>query len=257
MPRKARRQPIGVPLHLIARGHHGRPIFRSAESKQHLLDLLTDVAERYRWDVMNWVVMTNHLHLLVQLHEPTLSVGMKRLLGLRAQRWNWSNEERGHVFMGRYRSIEIDNGGYLATVSRYIDLNPVRAGLCRHPSDYIWSGYAGNAGIRLPEAFHHAGLGCRAVSSHVDVSTARARYRRFVCMKVPAWARQGHEFEERPALVDILRPGRVDSWAEATGLWWYTAHEIAEAYGVTDRTVRQWVKDGKPPRPLLTPSRLP
>lgn len=257
MPRRPRRQPVGTPLHVIARAHHGRPVFGTAESKQYLLELLCDVTERWPWDVLNWVVMTNHVHLLVQLHEQTLSDAMKRLLGLHAQRWNWSNEERGHVFMGRFRSIVVDDASYLATVSRYIDLNPVRAGLCRHPADYMWSGYAGNAGLRRPEVFHHAGLGRRAISSHDDVETSRARYRRFVCMKIPAWARKGHEFEERPPLVDILRPGCFESWAEAIDLWWYTAAEIAEAYGVTDRTVRAWLKDGKAPRRLVLPSRLP
>ncbi len=250
MPRQPRRQPIGVPLHVIARGFQGRPIYAEADSKQHLLDLLVEISDRFRWDVLDWVVMTNHIHLVVQLHEPTLSDGMKRLTGLHAQRWNWAQAERGHVYMGRYRSIEIKDDAYLATVVRYIDLNPVRAGLCEHPAHYIWSGYAANAGLRDPEAFHHAGLGRCAISTHEDVATARARYRRFVCKKIPDWARKGHEFEERPPLIDILIPGRFESWSEATDLWWYTAVEIAALYHVTDRTVRMWLKEGKPPPPL-------
>lgn len=235
---------------MIARGYQGRPIYQEAESKQHLLKLLIDVTERYRWDVLDWVVMTNHIHLVIKLHEPTLADGMKRLTGLHAQRWNWVQAERGHVYMGRYRSIEVTDEWYLASVVRYIDLNPVRAGLCAHPASYIWSGYAANAGLREPEVFHHAGLGRCAISDDQDVTIARARYRRFVCEKIPTWARQGHEFEERPPLIDILRPGHFESWAEAIELWWYSAAEIAEVYNVTDRTVRRWLKEGKPPPPL-------
>lgn len=255
MPRRPRTQPIGIPLHVIARGVKGHPIYRSAESKQHLLQLLADVAARFSWDVLDWVVMTNHLHLVVQLREPTLAAGMHRLAGLHAQKRNWREDTRGHVYMGRYRSIEITNERYLATVVRYVDLNPVRAGLCRHPADYVWSGYAANAGLRPAEPFHHAGLGRRAISSHDDVGTSRARYRRFVCEKIEDWARKGHEAEERPGLADILVPGRVDSWSEATELWGYKTGDIARFYGVTDRAVRRWIADGRPPRPWLSPIR--
>lgn len=257
MPRKLRSQPVGTPLHVIARGVKGRPIFEAAESKQHLLELLTEVAEHFRWHVLDWVVMTNHVHLVIQLQAPTLSDGMKRLTGLHAQRWNWREAERGHVYMGRFRSIVLDSDRYLANVVRYIDLNPVRAGLCAHPSEYIWSGYAGNAGLRPPEAFHHAGLGRRAISRHEDLQTARSRYRRFVCMKIPAWAGKGHELEDRPGLGDILVPGRVSSWSDAMDLWWYSTSDIAQFYGVTDRAVRKWIAEQRPPRAWQPPLRLP
>jgi len=257
VPRRHRRQPLHVPLHVIARGVGGRPIFEHAESKQQLLSLLTDVVESFNWTILDWVVMTNHFHLVVDLSEPNLSDGMKRLVGLHAQRWNWRHDERGHVYMGRFRSIAINHSAYLRNVMRYIDLNPVRAGLCSHPAEYVWSGYAGNAGLRRPEAFHHAGFGRLAVSSHEDVETSRLRYRRFVCAKLARWARQGHEFEERPPLVDIIRPGDPSSWTEATDLWWYTAADVARAYGVSDTAARRWMRDGVPPKPLPTAFWLP
>ena len=257
MSRPRREQPIGVPIHVISRGVKGSPIFRKAQSKQYLLALLDDIVERYSWTVLDWVVMTNHFHLVVELEAPTLSDGMERLVGMHARRWNWSEAERGHVYMGRYRSIIVDSAAYLASLVRYVDLNPVRAGLCSHPADYLWSGYAGNAGLRPPESFHHAGLGRRAVSRNDDVETARARYRRFVTVKFPTWARAGHEFEERPPLVDILRPGRVESWSEATDLWWYTTGDIARFYGVSVQSVRDWLKYGKPPKPFPLYRRLP
>jgi REP element-mobilizing transposase RayT len=250
MARKLRRQPLHRPLHVIARGVKGHPIFEHAESKQRLLAVLEEVSNRFEWTVLNWVIMTNHFHLILELCEPTLSDGMKHLAGVHAQWWNWMNCERGHVYMGRYRSIEIDNSSYLRNVTRYIDLNPVRAGLCAHPSDYMWSGYAGNAGLRAPESFHHAGRGRRSIADLDDVDTSRLRYRRFVCAKIPRWARRGHEFEERLPLIDIIRPGDVSSWAEATGLWWYTAVDIAQVYGVSDTAVRNWIRNGVPPKRL-------
>ena len=255
--RPHRQQPLATPIHVIARGVKGNPIFAKAESKQYLLELLHEVVERFAWNVLDWVVMTNHVHLVVQLDEPTLSDGMERLIGLHAKRWNWLEDERGHVYMGRYRSLVVDSSSYLATLTRYIDLNPVRAGLCQHPAEYVWSGYAGNAGLRPPEAFHHAGLGRRAISCHDDVETARSRYRRFVTMKIPAWAHVGHEFEERPPLIDILRLGDAASWGEATHLWGYTTGDIARFYGVSAQAVRDWIRVGRPPRPFPRYRRLP
>lgn len=257
MSRPRRKQPLGIPIHVIARGVKGNPIFRESESKQHLIQNLCDVVDRFQWTILDWVVMTNHVHLVVQLEEPTLSDGMERLIGLHAKRWNWRASERGHVYMGRYRSIIVDSGEYLAALTRYVDLNPVRAGLCAHPADYVWSGYAGNAGIRVPEPFHHAGLGRRAISRHEDLDTARARYRRFVTMKIPAWARAGHEFEERPPLIDILRPGDASSWGEAMELWWYTTGDIARFYGVSLQAVRNWIREDRPPRRFPKGGRLP
>ena len=232
---------------MIARGYQGRPIYAESESKHRLLALLADVVERHGWLVFDWVIMTNHIHLVVELQEPNLSVGMKRLIGLHAQWWNWHEAERGHVYMGRFRSIEVGRGAYLASVSRYIDLNPVRAGMCDEPSRYPWSGYAANAGLRLAEPFHRPDLGRTAIAIAADTETACREYRRFVALKARAWAGRGHQFEERPSLDDVLSARTADALREAKDVWWYSTSTIAEHLGVSDRTVREWVRTGRIP----------
>ncbi len=242
---------------MIARGYHGQPVYGTSESKQHLLTLLTEVTDVYAWQVLDWALMTNHLHLVLRLREPTLSVGMQRLIGLHAQKWNYREQARGHVYQGRFRSISVTVEQHLRTLVRYVDLNPVRAGLCKHPSDWPWSGYAANAGLRKPEAFHSPDLGRNVISAEPDQATAEARYRRFVCELVPSWARRGHEFEERLPLIDVLVPGQIETWSEAYDLWGYTARDVAALYGVTVRTVQNWLATGKaPPVFPLGPSLL-
>lgn len=253
MPRSPRSQPLHTPLHVIARGYFGQPVYESAESKQRLLTLLSDVVTEHDWHVLNWTVMTNHVHLVIKLTEHNLSTGMKTLIGDHAKWWNARQQSRGHVYMGRYRSIVVNDDEHICSLMRYVDLNAARAGLCAHPADWQWSGYAANAGLRAPESFHLPAEGREYVTSARDESEAHARYRRYVCAKLPDWARRGHELEERPPLVAVLIPGRCETWTEAFELWRYTTGDVAAVYGVTTQTVRDWLKADLPPRPFPLP----
>jgi putative transposase len=91
--------------------------------------------------------MGNHYHLLVETPRANLSVGMRQLNGLYARRFNARHGRCGHVFQARYRSILIQKETHLLAVVRYIALNPVRAGLCAHPSAHRWSSYAATVGL--------------------------------------------------------------------------------------------------------------
>ena len=250
MSRRPRQQPIGVPIHVIARGFFGQPVYGTTESKQHLLTILSNVSHDHEWCVLNWTVMTNHLHLVLSLTTPTLSIGMKQLIGDHAKWWNRRSQSTGHVYMGRFKSIPVEDDRHLRLLMRYVDLNPFRAGLVTHPRFWLWGGYSANALLRNPEPFHDAIRGRSVISSAPDAQEASSRYRRFVCDKVPQWARAGHEAEERPPLADILIPGRAETWSDACELWKYTTGDVARFYGVTPAAVRLWIAERRPPKPF-------
>ncbi len=130
MPRPPRHVAPDVVYHAIGRGCRGQPIFETLSDKQHFVYLLARVAEEFEWRIFNWVLMTNHHHLVVHLSKPNLASGMQQLHGLFGQRWNERHESSGHVFFRRYTSIPVLKWEYAATLTTYLDLNPVRVGLC-------------------------------------------------------------------------------------------------------------------------------
>ena len=92
-------------------------------------------------------MMENHYHLLLRTPQPTLREGMQRLNGSYAQGFNARHRLGGHVFEGRYTSVTVTGDDHLRELIRYISLNPVRAGACRHPGDWFWSSYSGLVGM--------------------------------------------------------------------------------------------------------------
>jgi hypothetical protein len=91
--------------------------------------------------------MDNHYHLLLETREANLSRGMRQLNGIHAQQFNVKHERTGHVFEGRYVALVVDRDSYHLELSRYIVLNPVRAGLCRQPQEWPWSSYRAVMGL--------------------------------------------------------------------------------------------------------------
>lgn len=208
--------------------------------REHFCLLLTDVVDRYDWTIANWTLMPNHHHLLVKLAEPNLDVGMQRLHGLFAQRWNPRNGQSGHVFFRRYRSIPLLRGGAPGRVSRYIDLNPVRAGLCRHPEDWPWGGYGAIAGKAEPLAFHAPDEALElSDDGHTRGEAKRFEYARAVRERLATTRRSGPT--SRPLLPEIIVRGDVDSLREAHETWWYSTRAIATYLGVSVATVHRWL----------------
>jgi putative transposase len=97
--------------------------------------------------------MDNHYHLLVETPRANLSLGMRQLNGLYARRFNLRHGRCGHVFQARFRSILVQRDSHLLRASRYIVLNPVRAGICAHPGDWASSSYRALAGSEPPRPF--------------------------------------------------------------------------------------------------------
>lgn len=135
-----------VPLHIIQRGNNRLRCFFNDADHMVYLDLLKACAHRARCQVHAYVMMTNHVHLLVTPSSPSAPAEMMKLLGQRyVQYVNRRYCRTGSLWEGRYRSCLVQDERYLLTCQRYIELNPVRAQMVTHPADYRWSSYRCNA----------------------------------------------------------------------------------------------------------------
>ncbi len=146
MPRKPRFNLPGIPQHVIQRGNNRAPCFFHEVDYRRYLDDLAAAAARYQCQIHAYVLMTNHVHLLVT---PLVEYGISQMmqaLGPRYVRYiNRSYRRTGTLWEGRYKSSLVDSERYLLTCMRYIELNPVRANMVQHPGDYPWSSYRANA----------------------------------------------------------------------------------------------------------------
>jgi putative transposase len=146
MPRTARLRLAGLPLHIVHRGNNrGACFFQEADYRRYLVKL-EECVERFDCQVHAYVLMTNHVHLLVSPAVPTaISWFMKRVAQDHAQHVNRTYGRTGAVWENRYYSGFVDSESYLFTCHRYIETNPVRAGMVRHPAEYPWSSFRSNA----------------------------------------------------------------------------------------------------------------
>jgi len=141
MARKPRVHLAGGYYHVMMRGNVGSDLFFSAGDRSRFLFLLQEGIERYGHRVHAFCLMTNHVHLLIQVGEIPLSRIIQNL-GFRYTRYiNSKRQEVGHLFQGRYKAILVEADRYLLELVRYIHLNPVRGGLCEAASDFDWSSH--------------------------------------------------------------------------------------------------------------------
>jgi len=143
MSRPLRIEYGGALYHVISRGNEQRPIVTDDVDRRKRLDWLRRTVETYGWRLHAFALMSNHEHLFVETPEPNLSAGMQYLNGSYTGYFNRRLGRAGHLFQGRFKAHLVDEQGYFQGVSRYIHLNPVRAGLVRHPQQYPRSSYAG------------------------------------------------------------------------------------------------------------------
>jgi len=145
MARRLRVQYPDAIYHVMARGNGRQDIVDDDDDRDRLLDYLGRAVVRCSWCVYAFVIMSNHLHLVVKTPTPNLARGMQTFLSSYANVWARRHRFRGHVFEGRYRTELVEDETYLWTVTRYVHLNPVRAGLVEHPGSWKWSSYPGYA----------------------------------------------------------------------------------------------------------------
>ena len=134
------------PLHVIQRGNDRHAIFFRDDDYARYRDWLVVAAEEYGCTVHAYVLMTNHVHLLVT---PATAESLPRTMQSLGRRYvrhiNWAHKRTGTLWEGRYRAAPIDSDDYFLSCCRYIELNPVRAGMVAHPRDYPWSSYRAHA----------------------------------------------------------------------------------------------------------------
>ena len=172
MPRLPRFILPGVAVHVIQRGNDRMACFREDSDYLMYLAHLRQLAERYECEVHAYVLMTNHVHLLLTPRAADACMGLMRDLGQRyVQYFNRRHERTGTLLEGRYRSCLVESSAYVLACYRYIESNPVRAKMVDHPVGYLWSSYAVNSGMRSdPLVAAHPeflALGLEAGARHV------------------------------------------------------------------------------------------
>mgnify|MGYP001812833589 FL=1 len=146
MARQRRFTLPGVPQHVIQRGNNRDIIFATDQDYRIYLERLEEACRRYACEVHAYVLMTNHVHLLMTPYtESGIGKVMQSLGRCYVQYFNYSYRRTGTLWEGRYKATLIDAESYLLTCYRYIELNPVRAGMVGHPANYPWSSFRCNA----------------------------------------------------------------------------------------------------------------
>ncbi len=150
MPRTARIVIPGIPHHVIQRGNRRQDVFFDADDYRMYLSFLRDQAEAGHFQIAAYCLMKNHVHLVVV---PTREDGL-RAIGKAHRRYaaylNRKKEWTGYLWQGRFASYPMDER-YSYEAIRYVEMNPVRAGICKHPAEYRWS----SARQRIGKASEH------------------------------------------------------------------------------------------------------
>jgi putative transposase len=138
-----------MPQHLVVRGNNRLPCFFDDQDRHVYLAYLGEYAKTYSCEIHSYVLMTNHVHLLATAREPGAISSFMQVLNRRYSRYaNKAHERTGTLYEGRFRSCLVETDRHFLAVMRYIELNPVRAGMVAHPADYRWSSYRLNASGR-------------------------------------------------------------------------------------------------------------
>ncbi|VAW33649.1 Transposase and inactivated derivatives [hydrothermal vent metagenome] len=146
MARLPRLNLADIPQHVIQRGNNRGACFFSDKDYAVYLDKLREFSLKYKIAIHSYVLMTNHVHLLLT---PSTEDGVSRLIQTLSSYYvryvNQTYDRTGTLWEGRYKSCLVDSDDYFLLVSRYIELNPIRAKMVKHPSEYPWSSFHANA----------------------------------------------------------------------------------------------------------------
>ena len=147
MVRPLRLEYAGALYHVTSRGDRREDIYLCDDDRVFWLKILDSVCERFNWVVHAYCQMTNHYHLLVETVEGNLSRGMRQFNGQYTQSFNRRHGMVGHLFQGCYKAIIVQKESCLLELTRYVILNPIRAGMVRRLEDWPWSSYRAVAGL--------------------------------------------------------------------------------------------------------------
>ncbi|MEK7699881.1 MAG: transposase [Planctomycetota bacterium] len=131
----------GAFYHITSRGNLRDRIFFDDKDREMFLEILKKTKERYGYLLHAYALMDNHYHLLIETPKANMSQIMQNINTSYTVYTNRKHQRSGHLFQGRFKGIVVDKDEYLITLSRYIHLNPVRAGIVQRPEDYRWTSY--------------------------------------------------------------------------------------------------------------------
>ena len=139
MPRRARLVVPCIPWHIIQRGNNRTACFYENSDYQYYLDTLAEQAIKYGCRIHAYCLMTNHVHLLLTPEQYDSAALLMKHLGQRyVQYINRGYRRSGTLWEGRFRSCLVQERNYVLACYRYIEMNPVRAGMATHPAEYRW-----------------------------------------------------------------------------------------------------------------------
>ena len=177
MARQLRIEYEGAFYHITYRGNERKRIFFAESDYHKFRQYLVKAQERYGIVLHCYILMTNHYHFLIETPYANLSKAMHFLNSSYTTYAKMKHKRSGHLFQGRYKAILVDKDRYLLELSRYLHLNPVRAGMVNRPEDYSFSSYT----------CYITGVGGGLVSSDLilrmfnpETPKARISYRDFV-----------------------------------------------------------------------------
>ena len=222
----------GFAHHVIQRGNNRQAIFESSGDRQFLLNLLGENARKFDVAIHAYVLMDNHFHLLAT---PQTADGLPQMMQAVGRRYvrlfNDSRGRTGTLWEGRYKSTLIQTDRYLLACMAYVDLNPVRAGMCAAPDAFAWSSHGHYAGLRVD-----------------PLITPHALY----------WQLGNTPFAREAAYAEIVRQGisvqETTQLTESALRGWALGGDtfVAGLQNLTERRVRKSAA-GRPPRPKPNP----
>jgi len=289
MARPLRIEFAGAFYHVTARGDRREAIYDDDKDRLTFLDTLGAVVSDFNWVCHAYCLMTNHYHLVIETPDANLAKGMRQLNGVYTQYFNRRHQQIGHLFQGRYKAILVDAERHLLEVSRYVVLNPVRAGMAQGPAEWPWSSYGALMGMQPAPVWLQ--VGALLARFGPGRALARRRYARFVAdgigadsvwkdvrgqiylgderfvqrmqarldrkvgddINVPRAQRRG----PAPALVRIAaaHKDRDQAVLAAHDTGEYSYQQIAEHFGIHFTTVGRIVRAGRKARRM--PSEMP
>lgn len=200
MPRTARIILPSYPHHIIQRGHNRQAVFAGEDDYRYYLENLAEWKELFKCKIYAFCLMTNHVHLVVEPGEDAMSLSrlMKRLAGRQTRFVNRLEGRSGTLWEGRFKSSPIENNSYLLACCRYVEMNPVFAGMCDDPAAYPWSSCGSKVTSKqfawLDDDPLYVGLGATD-------DERRQRYREFL--------QQSISDEEKEVILGAVRRGQL------------------------------------------------
>ena len=141
MPRAPRLKSQSGIYHIMLRGINQQVIFEDEEDYFKFIETLKDYKAVSGYNVFAYCLMSNHIHILLQVCKEDLDVIMKRIAGSYVYWYNWKYYRKGHLFQDRFKSEPIEDDEYFLTVLRYIHQNPIKAGIVEKLDEYVYSSY--------------------------------------------------------------------------------------------------------------------